>query len=147
MKGILVGYDDCQGPLLLAKIYFPELRVFEFHDNAYIKYQNIQVELETQRKAAEGTAEEVRERPFEFYLPLIGTRHIDPYNGLLHETIDVKDTKQRDIVAWRRRILNCRFQGEIQGPLLIHDIHKYTNQQLIVCPRNTKTESSSCGCP
>ena len=33
-----------------------------------------------QRKAAEGTAEEVRERPLEFYLPLIGTRHIDPYN-------------------------------------------------------------------
>jgi len=91
------------------------------------------VELETQRKAAEGTAEEVRERPLEFYLPLIGTRHIDPYNGLLYETIDVKATKQRDIVAWRRRILNGQFQGEIQGPLHIHDIHQYTNQQLIKC--------------
>ena len=132
-KGILVGYDECQGPLLLAKIYFPDLRIFEFHDNAYIKYQNIQVELETQRKAAEGTAEEVRERPLKFYLPLIGTRHIDPYNGLLYETIDVKATKQRDIVAWRRRILNGRFQGKIQGPLHIHDIHQYTNQQLIKC--------------
>ena len=99
-------------------------RFFEFHDNAFVKYQNIQVELETQCKAAEGSAEEVRERPLEFYLPLIGTRHIDLYNGLLYETIDVKATKQRDIVAWRRRILNGRFQGKIQGPLHIHDIHK-----------------------
>jgi hypothetical protein len=52
-----------------------------------------------QRKAAEGTAEEVRERPLEFNLPLIGTRHIDPFNGLLYETIDVKATKHRNIVA------------------------------------------------
>ena len=29
-KGILVGYDDCQGPLLLAKIYFPDLRILIF---------------------------------------------------------------------------------------------------------------------
>ena len=85
------------------------------------------MELETQRKAAEGSAEEVRERPLEFYMPLIGTRHIDPYNGLLYETIDVKAFKQRDIVAWRRRILNGQLQGEIQGPLHIHDIYKYTN--------------------
>ena len=46
-KGILVRYDDCQGPLLLAKIYLPDLQIFEFYDNAFIKYQNIQVELET----------------------------------------------------------------------------------------------------
>jgi hypothetical protein len=75
----------------------------------------------------------VRKRPLKFYIPLIGTRHIDPYNGLLYETTDVKDTKQRDIVAWRRRILNCRFQGQYQRPLHIYDIHKYTNQQLIKC--------------
>ena len=53
-----------------------------------------------QRKAAEGTAEEVHERPHEFNLPLIGTRHIDPFNGLLYETIDVKATKHQNITAW-----------------------------------------------
>jgi hypothetical protein len=72
------------------------------------------MELEMQRKAAEGTAEEVREWPLEFYLPLIGTRHIDPFNGLLYETIDVKATKHRNIVAWRRRILNDQLQDVIQ---------------------------------
>jgi hypothetical protein len=65
-----------------------------------------------QRKAAEGTAEEVRERPLEVYLPLIGTRHIDPFNGLLFETIDVKATKHQNITAWRRRILNGQHQGK-----------------------------------
>jgi hypothetical protein len=57
------------------------------------------VELERQRKAAKETAEEVRERSLKLYLPLIGTRHIDPFNGLLYETIDANVTKQRGIVA------------------------------------------------
>jgi hypothetical protein len=66
-----------------------------------------------QRKAAEGTAEEVRVRLLEVYLSLIGTRHIDPFNGLLYETIDVKATKHRNIVAWGRRVLNGQLQSEI----------------------------------
>ena len=37
-RGILVGYDDSQGPLL-AKVYFPYTRSYQLHDNGYIKYQ------------------------------------------------------------------------------------------------------------
>jgi hypothetical protein len=36
---VLVGYDDDQGPLL-ARIYFPDTKIFELHDNGYIQYQS-----------------------------------------------------------------------------------------------------------
>ena len=51
-------------------------------------------------------AEEPQVRPLEFYLPLRGTRHVDPQNGLTYETVEIKVTPQRDIVAWRRRVMN-----------------------------------------
>ena len=91
------------------------------------------------KESRTGTAEEtneVREEHLDFYKPLIGSRHIDPYNGLMYETIEVKETKQRNIVAWRRRVLNGILQGKLQGPFHVHDIHKYTNQHLIECAKN-----------
>ena len=44
-------------------------------------------------------AGEPQVRPVEFYQPLIGTRHVDPQNRLTYETVDIKVTPQRDIVA------------------------------------------------
>ena len=44
-KGILVGYDDDQGPLL-ARVYFPDRGIFDLHDNSYIRYQSLNGELE-----------------------------------------------------------------------------------------------------
>jgi hypothetical protein len=38
-------------------------------------------------------------------------------------------------------ILNGQFQEKIQGPLHIHDIHKYTNQQLIKCSQEIQNLS------
>jgi hypothetical protein len=38
-QGILVGYDDDQGPLL-ARVYYPDRRASELHDYGYMVYQS-----------------------------------------------------------------------------------------------------------
>ena len=40
-EDVLVGYDDTQGSLL-ARIYFPPTRLYELHENEYVRYQDIQ---------------------------------------------------------------------------------------------------------
>jgi hypothetical protein len=98
---VLVDYDDDQGPLL-ARIYFPETKIFELHDNGYIQYQSINDQItgvdEPEQQAPE-------DHPVEFYAPLVGTRNIDPKNGLTYQTVNIKVTPNRDVVAWRRRII------------------------------------------
>ena len=66
----------------------------------------------------------------EFYAPLVGTRHIDPKNGLTYQTVDIKVTSNQDIVAWRRRIIRGVLQDTSQGPFHVHDIHTYTQRTL-----------------
>ncbi|MEY4861161.1 MAG: hypothetical protein RL059_860 [Bacteroidota bacterium] len=41
------------------------------------------------------------DHPVEFYAPLVGTRHIDPKNGLTYQTVDIKTTPNQDIVSYR----------------------------------------------
>ena len=69
---MLVSYDDDQGPLL-ARIYFPDTKIFELHDNSNIQYQSFKDQITG-----------VNDRPLEFYAPLVGTRHIDPKNRLTY---------------------------------------------------------------
>ena len=85
-QSVLVGYDDDQGPLL-AKIYFPDTKIFELHDNGYIQYQSFKDQI-TGGDEPEQEAPEVH--PVEFYELLVGTRHIDPKNGLTYQTVDIK---------------------------------------------------------
>jgi hypothetical protein len=66
----------------------------------------------------------------EFYAPLVGTRHIDPKNGLTYQTVDIKVTPNRDIVAWRRRITRGVLQDTSQEPFHVHDIYTYTQRTL-----------------
>ena len=71
---MLVGYYvDDQGPLL-AKIYFPDTKIFKLHDNGYIQDQSFKDQFT-------GVDE-----------PLVGTRHIDPKNELTYQTVDIKIT-------------------------------------------------------
>jgi hypothetical protein len=100
-QGVLVGYDDDQGPLL-DRIYFPDTKIFELHDNGYIQYQSFKDQI---TGVDEPEQEAPEDHPVEFYAPLVGTRHIDPKNGLTYQTVDIKVTPNRDIVAWRRRII------------------------------------------
>ena len=67
----------------------------------------------------------------ELYAPLVGTRHMDPKNGLTYQKVDIKVTPNRDIVAWRRRIIRGGvLQDTSQGPFHVHDIYTYTQRTL-----------------
>ena len=124
---MFVGYDnDDQGPLL-ARIYFPDTKIFELHDNGYIQYQSFKDQI---TGVDEPEEEPPENHPVEFYAPLVGTRHIDPKNGLTYQTVDIKVTSNREIVAWRRRIIRGVLQDTSQGPFHVHDIHTYTQRTL-----------------
>jgi hypothetical protein len=83
----------------VTKVYFPDTGVFELHENGYMVFQNFNIQVHS--FGLHDAAKEPQVRPVEFYRPLIGTRHVDPQNGLTYETVDIKVTPHRDIVAWR----------------------------------------------
>ena len=56
---------------------------------------------------------------------------MDPQNGLTHETVDIKVTPQRDIVARRQRAMNGVVVDAPQGPLHVDTIHQYTQNTLL----------------
>ena len=87
-------------------------------------YQNFNIQCHS--LGLHDAAKEPQVRPVEFYLPLRGTRHVDPQNGLIYETVDIKVTPQRYIVAWRRRVMNGVVVDAPQGPLHVSTIHQYT---------------------
>jgi hypothetical protein len=64
---------------LLAKICFPAMKIFKLHDNAYIQYKSFRDKITGVDKPEQEAPEDL---PLEFYAPLVGTRHIDPKNGL-----------------------------------------------------------------
>ena len=99
-KGILVGYDDEQGPLL-ARIYFPDTGIFELHDNSYIRYQSLHAELELKPEKSPVNTTTVRK--VSEYKYLIGTRHVDPESGLTYKTTEIKVTPNKNITAWRKK--------------------------------------------
>ena len=90
----------------MARVYFPDTRVYELHDNGYMVYQKFCDQVSGTSEAPE--QETPVERSPECYLPLVG--HVDPSTGLTYETVEIKVTSQRDIVAWRRRVI----KGELQ---------------------------------
>ena len=104
---------------LWARIYFPNTKLFELHDNGYIQYQSFKDQITGDDEPEQEAPED---RPLEFYAPLVNTRHIDPKYGLTYQTVDIKETQYRDIVAWRRRII----RGILQDTF--YDIYTYTQQ-------------------
>ena len=56
---------------------------------------------------------------------------MDPQNGLTYETVDIKVTPQRDIVAWRRQVMNGVVVDAPQGPLHVSTVHQYTQETLL----------------
>ena len=118
-QGILVGYDDDQGPLL-ARVYFPATGAYELHGDGYIQYQSFTDQL---IGVYEPKQEVLVECPMEDYHMLVGFRHIDPKNGLAYETVDIKITPNSDIVAWRWKVIKGSLQNTPQGPFHAEDIY------------------------
>ena len=126
-KGILVGYDDDQG-LLLARVYFPDTGIFELHDNFYIRYQSLNVELEKRAEKSPTTTPILKD--VSEYKYLIGTRHVDPESGLTYETTEIKVAPNKGIIAWRKRVYSGKLDKTSQGPFYAKEIHLYTQQTL-----------------
>jgi hypothetical protein len=55
---------------------------------------------------------------------------VDLQNGITNETVDITVTPHRDIVAWRRRVMNGVVVDAPQGPLHVDTIHQYTQDTL-----------------
>ena len=66
----------------------------------------------------------------ENYQLLVESRHIDPNNGLTYETVDIKIAPNRDIITWRRRVIEGSLQDTPQGPFHAEDIYQYTHTTL-----------------
>ena len=87
-------------------------------------YQDLNIQCHS--LGLHAAAEKPQVRPVECYQPLIGTRHVNPQNGLTYETVDIKVTPQRDHVAWRRRVMNGVVEDASQGPLYVDTTRQYT---------------------
>jgi hypothetical protein len=83
MEDKVVGYDDLQGSLRV-KVYYPATATSEWVDEQLVKYANPLDQLEDKKP----------ERDIEDFYPLLGTRHVDPDNGMTYETTDVFQDKR-----------------------------------------------------
>ena len=69
----------------------------------------------------------------EDFYPLLGTRHVDPDNGLAYETTDVFQDKRGYNLVYRRLVTKGRLEKHQDGPLHAADIESYTKVNLERC--------------
>ena len=97
-KGVLIGYDDQKGTLLV-KVYYPKENTYAWVDEQLVTYADPLLALDKVRK---GKVLVLPKEVQVFYFePLIGMRHTDPENGLLYETVEDKINREGYIVAFR----------------------------------------------
>ena len=90
-KGVLIGYDDQKGTLLV-KVYYPKENTYSWMDEQLVTYADPLLALSKVRKGK--VLFLPKKVPLTFFEPLIGTRHTDPENGLLYETVEVKMNRE-----------------------------------------------------
>ena len=56
---------------------------------------------------------DVPERDIEDFYPLLGTRHVDPDNGLTYETTDVFQDKRGYNLVYRRLVTKGRLENHL----------------------------------
>jgi hypothetical protein len=101
VEGKVVGYDDLQGSLRV-KVYYPATATSKWVDEQLVKYAYPLNQLENKNLIV--PAEDVPERDIEDFYPLLGTRHVDPDNGLTYETTDVFQDKRGYNLVYRRLV-------------------------------------------
>ena len=78
---------DSRGPLHV-KVHFPSLSKSEWYPEELVEFADALHEMKmVYEKPA---AKDMGEKPEEYFKPLVGTRHIDPDNGLQYEVTEVK---------------------------------------------------------
>jgi hypothetical protein len=72
----------------------------------------------------------MREKPVEYFYSLVGTRQIDPKDGLQYEVTEVKVNKKQEIVAYWQRFYKSQYEGNVDGSYHVADIYSYTKINL-----------------
>jgi hypothetical protein len=71
-----------------------------------------------------------KEVPVTYFKPLIGTRHTDPENGLLYESVEVKMDREGYIVVFRKVVIRDKITGYKDGSINVTDIARHTDVYL-----------------
>ena len=126
-KGVLIGYDDQKGTLLVM-VYYPKKNTYAWVDEQLVTNANPLLALD---KIREGKVLVLpKEVPVSYFEPLIGTKHTDPENGLLYETVEVKMNREGYIVAFRKVVTRGKVTGYKDGLIHVADIARYTDVDL-----------------
>ena len=96
-----------------------------------MKYADPLDQLEEKKLIA--PAEDVPERAIEDFYPLLGTRHVNPDNGLTYETTDVFQDKRGYNLVYRRLVTKGSLEKHQDGPLHAAVIESYTKVNLERC--------------
>jgi hypothetical protein len=83
-KGALIGYDDQKGKLLV-KVYYPKENSYAWVDEQLVTYAEPLLALNKVRKSK--VLVPPKKVLVSYFELLLGTRHTDPGNGLLYETV------------------------------------------------------------
>ena len=84
----------------MVKVYYPKENTYAWVDEQLDTYADPLLALDKVRKGKVLVLP--KEIPVSYFKPLIGTRHTDPENGLLYETVEVKINREGYIVAFRK---------------------------------------------
>jgi hypothetical protein len=100
-------------------------------DEQLVKYADPLDQLDDKKLIV--SAEDIPERDIEDFYPLLGTRHVDPDNGLTYDTTDVLHDKRGYNLVYRRLVTKRLLKKHQDGPLHAADIESYTQENLERC--------------
>jgi hypothetical protein len=126
-KGVLVGYDDHKGPLLV-KVYYPSDNTYSWVDEQLVTFADPLLALDRVKKGR--VAVQPKEMPLSYFEPLIGTRHTDRDNGLQYKTTEVTTNKEGYTVCFRKLVTRGKMTGHRDGPYHVADIASDTEIDL-----------------
>jgi hypothetical protein len=75
-------------------------------------------------------AKDIRERTEDYFKTLVGSRDIDPDDGLQYEVTEDKTNQRKQNVAYRQRYYKGQYKGNVDGPYHVADIYSYTKTNL-----------------
>ena len=104
------------------KVYYPKENTYAWVDEQLVTYADPLLAL---NKVWKGKVFVLpKEVPVSYFEPLIGTRHTNPENGLLYETVEVKMNREGYMVT------RGKVSGYKDGPIHVADIALYTDVDL-----------------
>jgi hypothetical protein len=103
----------------------------EWYPEEMVTFAEALYEMEQAHKKP--TTKDMGEKPVEYFYSLVGTRHIDPDDGLEYVVTEVRVNRKQEIVAYRQRFYKGQYEGNVDEPCHVADIYsyKYINQNML----------------